>query len=40
LESGQKYIYDIELLEFNDFNEYWNGTYFNGLPLFKMDLDE
>jgi len=40
LESGQKYIYDIELLEFNDFNEYWNGTYFNGLPSFKMDLDE
>lgn len=40
LESGQKYIYDIELLEFNDFNEYWNGTYFNGLPSFKMDFDE
>jgi len=27
-------------IKFIDFNEYWNGTYFNGLPSFKMDLDE
>ena len=36
LSSTEDPLYDYNLLEFNNFVNYWNGEYFNGLPSFSL----
>jgi len=36
LESDKDPLYEYNLLEINNFNNFWNGKYFNGLPSFSL----